>query len=88
MAIQLSKEAKSDLIGSMQRFFRDEMELDELSEFRTQKILDYMLQELVPFVYNKAIEDAQVYFQEKTLDVSGICYEEPLAYWAVKKRRK
>ena len=86
MPIQLSKEENSDVIGSMQRFFRDEMEFEELSKFRIQRILDYMLQEMGPFVYNKAIEDSQRYFREKTIDINGACYHEQLTYWKSKKK--
>jgi hypothetical protein len=35
-------------------------------------------------VYNKAIADAQAYFQERAVDLEGVCYEKEFTFWAPK----
>jgi len=32
-------------------------------------------------IYNQAIADAQVYVQDKVVDLDGSCYEPELRYW-------
>lgn len=87
MPIKLSKETREDLVGSLQKYFRDELD-QEISEFRARMLLDYILIEIGPSVYNRAIRDAQRFFQEKTIDLEGSCYEEELTYWTQKKNLK
>jgi len=38
-------------------------------------------------VYNRAIADAQAYFQERTVDLEGVCYEKEFTYWARPKNK-
>jgi uncharacterized protein (DUF2164 family) len=45
-------------------------------------LLDYFLKEIGAIVYNRAITDAQVYFQEKTAELDGSCFEKEFGYWA------
>ncbi|NIM49267.1 MAG: DUF2164 family protein [Gemmatimonadales bacterium] len=80
MTIKLSDEAKKQLISSIRRYFVENLE-QEIGDLKADLLLDYFLKELGPTVYNKAISDAQAYFQEKTADLDGSCYEPELTYW-------
>ena len=80
MAITLSQEASKQLIASIKRYFDEEMD-EELGDLRAGRILDYVLKEIAPTVYNQAIADAQAYFQDKALDLDGSCHEPELGYW-------
>lgn len=87
MAVELKKEQRKDLIKSLQRYFREEYD-EELSELRARLLLDYIVAEIGPAVYNRAIADAQQYFQERTLDLEGSCHEVELPYWNRKTRKR
>ena len=80
MAITLSQEARKQLIASIKRYVAEEMD-EELGDLRAGRLLDYVLKEIAPTVYNQAIADAQAYFQDKALDLDGSCHEPELGYW-------
>jgi uncharacterized protein (DUF2164 family) len=80
MAIRLSDEAKQDLVASIQRYFREKTD-EEIGNLPAQLLLDFVLREVGPFVYNQAIRDAQSYFQDRVIDLEGSCYEPEMTYW-------
>jgi len=85
MAIELTKEEIADVIPSLRRYFREELEL-EISEMRAKFLLNYFLKEVAPFAYNKGVKDAESYFRGRVEDLSGTCFEPGLTYWLKKKK--
>lgn len=70
MPIQLSKETKAQLIASIKRFAKEDLELD-LGEIKASIVLDFILQEAGPSIYNQALEDAGRFFAERVEDLPG-----------------
>jgi uncharacterized protein (DUF2164 family) len=85
MAIELTKQEIADIIPSLQRYFREEMD-EELSELRTKLLLDYFIREISPVAYNRGVRDAEAYFRARVEDLPAACFEEELTYW-VRKRK-
>jgi len=85
MAIELSKQEVDDIIPSLRRYFKEELE-QEISEMRARFLLDYVLKEIAPIAYNKGVKDAETYFLKKVEDLPANCFEEGMTYW--KKKRK
>ncbi|HXI84747.1 MAG TPA: DUF2164 domain-containing protein [Verrucomicrobiae bacterium] len=85
MAIELTKEEVADVIPSLRRYFKEELEL-EISEMRAKFLLSYFLKEIAPFAYNKGVKDAETYFRGRVEDLSGTCFEPALTYWLKKKK--
>jgi uncharacterized protein (DUF2164 family) len=85
MAIELSKQEVAEIIPSLHRYLREELEL-ELSEMQARFLLDYFLKEIAPFAYNKGVSDAEMYLRAKVEDLSGTCYEPGLTYWHKKRK--
>jgi len=85
MAIELSKQEIADIVPSLQKYFREELE-QELSEMHAKFLLGYFLKEIAPFAYNKGVSDAESYFRAKIEDLPGTCFEPGLTYW-LKKRK-
>ena len=85
MALELTKEETTEIIPSLQKYFREEFD-QELSEMKARFLMEYFQQEIAPLAYNKCVKDAELYFRNKTEDLPGICYEQPLAYWTRKKK--
>ena len=83
MAITLSPETKKQLQASIKRYFLEHLD-EDIGELKAGLFLDYCLKEIGPVVYNKAIADAQAYFQERAVDLEGVCYEKEFAFWAPK----
>jgi uncharacterized protein (DUF2164 family) len=86
MAITLPKETVQKLKPSLKRFFEDELEVD-LGDMKAQLVIDYLLKEVAPLVYNVAIKDAETFMAERMLDLEGSCYEKEFTYWAEKSKR-
>jgi uncharacterized protein (DUF2164 family) len=84
MATELTKEETASAAASLQRYFREEFEM-ELSEMRAKFLLKYFLQELAPFAYNRGVRDAESYFRSKVEDLPATCFEDGLTYWVKKK---
>ena len=78
--MKLEKDTEEYLLGSIKRFFAEEME-EEIGDLKAMLVLNFCVREIGPSIYNQAIVDAQVYFQEKTADLSGVRYEPEFDFW-------
>ena len=85
MSIELTKEEIADLIPSLQRYCREELD-EELSEMRTKFLLDYILQEIAPYAYNRGVKDAESYFRARVEELPATCFEDGLTYWLPRKK--
>jgi uncharacterized protein (DUF2164 family) len=80
MTIKLQKASEKDLLSAIQRFYSERMD-DEIDDLKAMLLLDFVLREIGPSIYNQAIADAQSYFQEKVDDLSGARYVPEFDYW-------
>ena len=46
-----------------------------------------VLKEIAPTIYNRAIGDAQTYFQGRVADLEGVCHEKEFTYWTPSSKR-
>jgi uncharacterized protein (DUF2164 family) len=86
MAIELTKAEIAEIIPSVQKYFREELDV-ELSEMRAGFVLSYFMQEIAPFAYNKGVQDAESYFRARVEDLPGTCFESGLTYWVKNKKK-
>lgn len=80
MAISLSPDDRKQALSSLRRFCRDELEAD-LSDIQVTALLEFMLKEIGPSVYNGAIADAQAFLRARLGDLEATCYEPEFTYW-------
>ncbi len=85
MPITLDPDRRQQALGSIQRFLREELDLDA-GDLKAGTVLEYFLQELAPVVYNRAVQDAQRYVQERALDLEGACHEDEFG-WSARQGR-
>jgi uncharacterized protein (DUF2164 family) len=85
MAVELGKEESKEVIASLRRYCREELELDP-GEMRAKFLLDYILKEIAPLAYNRGVKDAEEFMRGRIEDLSGTCFEQGLTYWAAKKK--
>jgi uncharacterized protein (DUF2164 family) len=81
--IKLEKDTEAYLIGSIKRFFIEELD-EDIGDLKAGRVLDFCVTEIGPSIYNQAIADAQSYFADKTADLSGVRFEPEFDFW--KKR--
>ncbi len=80
MPIELSPDARKQAVASIRRYFAENLEQD-VGDLKAGLLLEYFLREIGPCVYNRAIQDAQVYFRDRVVDLEGTCYEKEFTYW-------
>ncbi len=85
MSIELDKQESKDVLASLQKYFREELD-EELSEMRAKFLLDYILKEIAPLAYNRGVKDAEMFLRGQLEDLSGTCFEDGLTYWLKKKK--
>ncbi|MBW4054219.1 MAG: DUF2164 domain-containing protein [Proteobacteria bacterium] len=86
MEIKLEKDAEKNLITSIKRYVSENHETD-IGELQSSLFLQFCLEEIGPSIYNQAISDAQMYMQEKALDIENSCFAPESTYW-VKQDKK
>ena len=80
MTIQISPEATGVAIASIQRYFSENMD-EPIGSLEAGSLLSFILKEIGPVVYNKAIADAQARLQERVAELDVEVYEEEFSYW-------
>lgn len=80
MSIELSKEARADAIASIQQYFDRNMP-EPIGELPAGLLLNFIVEEIGPAIYNKAVADAQARIAVRIADLSGELYENEFQYW-------
>jgi uncharacterized protein (DUF2164 family) len=85
--IELSKQRSDDAIASLQRYFEVNMP-EPLGELPASQLLNFILEEIGPTIYNKAVEDAQTRMQVRIADISGEMYIDEFQYWSKQQTKR
>ena len=85
-AITISAEAKRQAVASIRRYFAEHLD-QEIGDLKAGLLLEFVLKEIGPTVYNQAVTDARAFFQDRVADLEGACYRTEFAYWPGPSRR-
>ena len=80
MTMELSKQARTEAIASLKRYFGESMP-EPLGDLPAGLLLDFFLEEIGPSIYNRAVADAQERMQQRLLDLPGEVYADEFPYW-------
>ena len=86
MAIALTADDRKQALASVKRYFAESWE-QEVGDLKADLLLDFLLREIGPSIYNRAIGDAQVFLRDRVADLEGACYEKEFAYWPPASQR-
>ncbi|WEK56015.1 MAG: DUF2164 domain-containing protein [Candidatus Cohnella colombiensis] len=77
--IKLPREDKEQIIDKVQAYFEEERS-ETLGNLAAEQLIDFMIQVIGPYLYNKAISDARVLITEKINQIDDELYaiEKPL----------
>lgn len=87
MAVTLPDDTAEKALKSLKRYFKDERD-EVLGDLQGKLLLDFILEEIGPSIYNGAIADAQTYLRDRVADLEGACFEAEFGYWRERDRRK
>jgi uncharacterized protein (DUF2164 family) len=71
MEIELTKETRIVLVENLKRYFWSERN-EELGNLGADLLLDFIINDIGPHIYNKAVEDSYTYMNERTEDLLGL----------------
>ncbi len=74
MNTKISRAQKQAIVRNVQAFFADERG-EQIGDLGAEQFVDFMLNELKPYIYNEAIVDARKIVQEKWSQLEDELYE-------------
>ena len=80
MSIELSKEDRAQAIASIERYFLENME-EKIGNIAAGGLLGFVLEEIGPSIYNKAVDDVQERLQARVADLDFEVNEPEFVYW-------
>ena len=87
MTIEISKEAKTLAIASIERYFLENMD-EKIGNVAAGALLGFFLEEVGPTVYNQAVTDVQARLQTRVMEVDVEVHEDEFGYWRKKDQAK
>jgi len=87
MTIELSKEDRQQAIQSIERYFREQLE-EEIGNIAAAGLLGFVLDEIGPSIYNKAVSDVQARLQARVADLDFEVHEDEFVYWRKSEKRR
>ncbi|MFZ2853289.1 MAG: DUF2164 domain-containing protein [Rhodocyclaceae bacterium] len=86
MTIEITKQATTAAIASIQRYFTENMD-EKIGSLEAGALLAFFLKEIGPTVYNRAVIDAQTRLQARVMELDIEIHEDEFTYWNQKKRK-
>lgn len=81
MDIVLKTEIRNQAVESLQRYF--DLNMDEsIGNLKANALLDYLLEEIGPCIYNQAVRDAQNHLQTRIQELDFEVYAEEFSFWS------
>lgn len=87
MSIELPDDTRKALITSIQRYFDQNMD-ESIGNLAAGALLNYVLQEIGPTIYNKAVADAQSRLLARVNELDLEVYEDEFTYWNTASGKK
>ena len=79
-AITLPDRARTQALASLRRYFDEQMD-EPIGDLKAALLLDFVLVELGPAIYNHAIADARGYMEERAADLPDVLGHAEFTYW-------
>jgi uncharacterized protein (DUF2164 family) len=85
--IEISDRARELAIASIRRYFDENMD-EKIGDLKAALLLDYVIAELGPAIYNQAIADARKFFDERSADLGAVSYQSEFPFWPAKRKSR
>ncbi len=76
MPLELTKEHRQDAIASLKQYFDQNMP-EPIGDLAANLLLNFILEDIGPALYNQAIHDAQARLAQRVADLDSELYEAP-----------
>lgn len=72
--IEFSKEERQLLVRDIRLYFKEELD-QEIGQFDAEFLLDFVIQEIGPYFYNRGLYDAQAILEKRLDSINEAIYE-------------
>ncbi|HEY1575609.1 MAG TPA: DUF2164 domain-containing protein [Terracidiphilus sp.] len=79
VTLELNKLQRTAAISSLQRYFEENH--DPIGDLPAGLLLNFVLEEIGPVIYNQAISDAQTHLAQRVSDLNGELFADEFQYW-------
>jgi len=80
ITIELPQQTRAEAIASIQRYFEANLP-EPIGDLPASLLLNFILEEIGPVIYNRAIADSQARLTQRVADLSGELYAHEFQYW-------
>ncbi len=80
MSFELSKDQHKEAVASIIRYFRERRE-EEIGNITATGLLNFLLEEIGPSIYNQAVTDIQNRMQMHVSDIDIEFHQQEFDYW-------
>jgi uncharacterized protein (DUF2164 family) len=80
MAIEIPKEARTQAVASIERWFAENRD-EKIGNIGAAALLNFVLEEIGPLVYNQAVADVQERLQMRISELDIEVHEDEFQYW-------
>ena len=87
MTIELPKEVRAEAVASIERYFLEHLE-ERIGNIQAAALLNYVLEEIGPSIYNQAIADAQERLRMRIDELDIECHADEFRYWPKFERKR
>lgn len=81
MTIKLEPQARGRFLASIKRYFAEQLD-DDIGDLKAEILLEFVMKEIAPTIYNRAVADAQARAQLLVSELDTACYEPDLGFWS------
>jgi uncharacterized protein (DUF2164 family) len=85
MKVNIPKETKEQMVHKIQEYFVYERS-EEIGELGAQILLDFMISELGPYIYNQGVKDAKAVVEQKTVSIEEDLYSLEIPIHLLKRK--
>jgi uncharacterized protein (DUF2164 family) len=87
VAIELAREVREEAIKSIERWFQQERG-ERIGNIAAGALLGFLLEEIGPSVYNKAVADVQERLGARIAELDLEVHEDEFGYWRKLEKEK
>ena len=83
VTLELNKHHRTEAIASLKRYFEENLNgiNAPIGDLPASLLLNFILEEIGPAIYNQAITDAQTRLAQRVADLNGELYADEFQYW-------
>ena len=85
MPIELPKPARQEAVASIERWFRENRD-EKIGNIAAGTLLNFMLEEIGPSIYNHAVAQVQERLMARVSDIDIEVHEDEFPYWRRQER--